>query len=130
VKLLKGVDVAGKAVLLCTGWDIYWGTDGYAHYPFLGRDAAEYLRDSGAKLVGVDYLAIDSQRFRYVLMRLARNRESPIWLLIVFPVGLNEAMLFEPCQQLRIAGFSNHEPTIDPTRAFPSFQRGRGFDRE
>lgn len=61
VKLLKGVDVEGKAVLLCTGWDIYWGTDRYAHYPFLGRDAAEYLRDSGAKLVGVDYLAIDSQ---------------------------------------------------------------------
>lgn len=86
VKLLKGVDVAGKAVLLCTGWDIYWGTDGYAHYPFLGRDAAEYLRDSGAKLVGVDYLAIDSQRFRYVLMRLARNRVSLIWLLVV-PTG-------------------------------------------
>lgn len=62
VELLKNHEVAGKAVLLCTGWDEYWGTDRYYHYPFIGREAAEYLRDSGAKLVGVDYLAIDSQQ--------------------------------------------------------------------
>ncbi len=62
VAALQAVDVSGKAVLLCTGWDEYWGTDRYHHYPFLGRAAAEYLREQGAKLVGVDYLAIDNQQ--------------------------------------------------------------------
>ena len=55
------IDVAGKAVLICTGWSAFWGDDRYARYPFIGRDVAEALRDGGAKLVGVDYLAIDDQ---------------------------------------------------------------------
>lgn len=59
--VLDGVDFAGKAVLLCTGWDRYWGQAQYVDYPFIGRAAAEALREGGAKLVGVDYLAIDNQ---------------------------------------------------------------------
>jgi kynurenine formamidase len=60
-RFFENLDVAGKAVLICTGWSTFWGTDAYARYPFIGRDAAETLRDGGAKLVGVDYLAIDDQ---------------------------------------------------------------------
>ena len=60
--VLDGVDVAGKAVLFCTGWDAYWDDAAqYAAYPFLTREVAERLRAGGAKLCGVDYLAADDQ---------------------------------------------------------------------
>lgn len=53
-------DVRGKAVLVHTGWDAHWRTDRYfEHHPFLTADAAEYLRDAGARLVGIDSLNID-----------------------------------------------------------------------
>lgn len=57
--LFDGVDVAGKAVLVCTGWSAHWGQPRYGDYPFMGLEAAQYLRDAGAKLVGVDTLVID-----------------------------------------------------------------------
>jgi kynurenine formamidase len=60
-RFFENLDMAGKAVLICTGWSAFWGKDAYARYPFIGRTAAETLRDGGAKLVGVDYLAIDDQ---------------------------------------------------------------------
>ena len=43
------------AVLIHTGWDIHWRTDHYYNnHPFLTKEAAEYLRKSGATLVGID----------------------------------------------------------------------------
>jgi kynurenine formamidase len=57
---LKNKDLRNKAVLVHTGWDIYWNTDHYyTHHPFLTKEAAEYLKDSGAKLVGIDSHNID-----------------------------------------------------------------------
>lgn len=56
----EGCHVKGKAVLVHTGWDAHWRTDQYFEgYPFLTADAAEYLRDSGATLVGIDSYNID-----------------------------------------------------------------------
>ena len=53
-------DVEGKAVLIYTGWDRHWRTDTYfENHPFLTRDAVEYLKTSGAALVGIDSLNID-----------------------------------------------------------------------
>jgi kynurenine formamidase len=53
-------DPRGKAVLVHTGWARHWGTDRYFEgHPFLTGAAAEYLRDRGAALVGVDSLNID-----------------------------------------------------------------------
>ena len=53
-------DIAGKAVLIETGWSDRWGTDSYFQgHPFLTADAAAYLRDNGATLVGIDSLNID-----------------------------------------------------------------------
>ncbi|MFQ5617006.1 MAG: cyclase family protein, partial [Anaerolineales bacterium] len=58
--LFGGADLGGKAVLVHTGWDRHWRTDPYFEgHPFLTRDAAEYLRDAGAALVGIDSLNID-----------------------------------------------------------------------
>jgi kynurenine formamidase len=53
-------DVRGKAVLVHTGWDRHWRTDQYFEgHPFLTADAATYVRDAGATLVGIDSLNID-----------------------------------------------------------------------
>ena len=55
-----GLDVKGKAVLVRTGWSRHWKTDQYFEgHPFLTADAAQWLVDSGAALVGIDSLNID-----------------------------------------------------------------------
>lgn len=59
---LAGYDFRGKAVLLCTGWSAYWDDPLYSNYPFIGLAATEALCNGGAKLVGVDYLALDDQQ--------------------------------------------------------------------
>ncbi len=56
----QGLDLAGKAVLVRTGWDVHWKTDQYFEgHPFLNADAAKFLVDAGATLVGIDSLNID-----------------------------------------------------------------------
>lgn len=53
-------DLAGKAVLVHTGWDRHWRTDAYFEgHPFLTRRAAELLVEAGAALVGIDSYNID-----------------------------------------------------------------------
>ncbi len=53
-------ELAGRAVLVHTGFDRHWGTDAYLRgNPFLTRDAAALLVDEGAVLVGIDSLNID-----------------------------------------------------------------------
>jgi kynurenine formamidase len=50
----------GKAVLIRTGWSRHWRQDRYfERHPFLTRDAAKYLRNAGAALVGIDSYNID-----------------------------------------------------------------------
>lgn len=57
---LGATDIEGRAVLLDTGWADRWGTPDYLKdRPFLSRDGAEFLRDHGAALVGIDALNID-----------------------------------------------------------------------
>lgn len=53
-------DVKGKAVLVHTGWDTHWRTDTYFEgHPFLTEEAARFLADEGAALVGIDSYNID-----------------------------------------------------------------------
>jgi kynurenine formamidase len=53
-------EVRGRAVLVHTDWARHWRTDQYFEgHPFLTEDAALYLRDAGARLVGIDSLNID-----------------------------------------------------------------------
>lgn len=57
------LDVNGKAVLVQTNWSANWNTEKYYEgHPFLTEDAALYLRDSGAVLVGIDSYNIDDIR--------------------------------------------------------------------
>lgn len=65
VRHLKGLDLAGKAVLIHTGWDKLWGKDAYfSDNPYLTEDAAKFLRNAGAVLVGIDSLNIDDTRYQ------------------------------------------------------------------
>ena len=58
-----GLDLAGKAVLVNTGWSQHWRTDQYFEgHTYLTEDAAIYLRDQGAALVGIDSYNIDDIR--------------------------------------------------------------------
>lgn len=60
-----GHDVKDKAVLVHTGWAKHWNTDAYYEgHPYLTKEAAEYLRDAGAKLVGIDSHNIDNTEGR------------------------------------------------------------------
>lgn len=53
-------EVRGRAVLVYTGWDRHWGTERYGiDAPFLARDAAAWLAEKGAALVGIDSVNID-----------------------------------------------------------------------
>lgn len=54
------VEVRGRAVLVHTGWATHWRTDQYFEgHPFLTAEAATYLQENGAALVGIDSCNID-----------------------------------------------------------------------
>jgi arylformamidase len=56
----EGLDLAGRAVLVHTGWDRHWRTGAYrAGHPFLTEAAARLLAERGARLVGIDSYNID-----------------------------------------------------------------------
>jgi kynurenine formamidase len=62
-EIFANVDVRGNAVLVRTGWDAHWATPAYFDgHPYLTRGAAEFLRDAGAALVGIDSLNIDDTK--------------------------------------------------------------------
>jgi kynurenine formamidase len=62
--LFDGLDVAGAAVLVRTGWSAYFGAEEYGDpaHPFLATEAATWLADHGAVLVGIDSVNIDDTR--------------------------------------------------------------------
>lgn len=63
VTYFQGLDVTNKAVLVNTGWDSFWRQDQYFEdNPYLTEEAARYLKDKGALMVGIDSLNIDDTR--------------------------------------------------------------------
>ena len=58
--VFHGSSLSGKAVLIHTGWARHWRTEQYFEgHPFLTREAAQFLADSGAAFVGIDTYNID-----------------------------------------------------------------------
>jgi len=54
------IELSGKALLIHTGWSRHWRTDQYYEgHPFLTRDAALHLVESGVTFVGIDSYNID-----------------------------------------------------------------------
>lgn len=58
---LRNHEIRNRAVLIHTGWDTHWNTEKYYEgHPYLTGEAAEYLRDCGVRLVGIDSHNIDN----------------------------------------------------------------------
>ncbi len=78
----EGLDVAGHAVLVHTGWDLHFGTEAYGapEHPFLATEAAEWLADQGVALVGIDSVNIDATppRGDRPVHTLLLDREIPV----------------------------------------------------
>ena len=65
VEAFDGHECGGKAVLVHTGWDRHWRTGRYGkEHPFLASEAADWLAENGAILVGIDSNNIDDTRVR------------------------------------------------------------------
>ncbi len=77
-----GLDVAGHAVLVRTGWDLHFGTEAYGDpaHPYLATEAAAWLADEGAVLVGIDSVNIDATppRGDRPVHTLLLEREIPV----------------------------------------------------
>jgi kynurenine formamidase len=73
-------DLAGKAVLVETGWSRHWNTARYFEgHPFLTEAAARFLVASGAALVGIDSHNIDDvQDLRRPVHSTLLEHEIPI----------------------------------------------------
>jgi kynurenine formamidase len=90
------LDVRGKAVLVESGWSRHWATEQYFEdHTFLTRDAAEYLRNAGAALVGIDSYNIDD----------TRDRSRPVHTILL---GAEIPIVQHMCnlEQIPASGFS------------------------
>jgi arylformamidase len=59
-ELFAGLELTGRAVLVCTGWDARWGAPDYlGPNPYLTEAAAMTLVERGVTLVGIDSWNID-----------------------------------------------------------------------
>jgi kynurenine formamidase len=59
-KWFYDIDILDKAVLVQTDWSRYWNTERYYEgHPYLTEGAAQFLKNSGVKLVGIDTYNID-----------------------------------------------------------------------
>ena len=61
IEAVREVIVKNHAVLFRTDWWLHWRTPEYwsSNHPFLTAEAAQYLADEGAALVGIDSYNID-----------------------------------------------------------------------
>lgn len=61
IAAVRDLDVRGRAVLFASGWDRHWGSESYfGNHPYLTGEAAQFLKDEGAALVGIDSVNIDA----------------------------------------------------------------------
>ncbi|HEY6663008.1 MAG TPA: cyclase family protein [Sphingomicrobium sp.] len=60
-----GREVAGRAVLIHTGWDRNWRTDAYfGEHPYLTAEAADWLAEQKVVVIGIDSVNIDNMHVR------------------------------------------------------------------
>jgi kynurenine formamidase len=76
----RNENLAGKAILVETGWSRNWNTPQYFEgHPFLTEDAAKFLADRGVALVGIDSHNIDDvQNLRRPVHSILLKQEIPI----------------------------------------------------
>jgi len=107
----EGLDVSGRAVLVRTGWDRHWRTEAYGgpDAPFLTRDAATWLVDGGAWLVGIDSVNIDS----------TADGERPAHTLLL-AAGIPVLEHLTALDRLPASGFELHAAPV-PVRGMGTF---------
>ena len=108
---LAALDVRGKAVLVHTGWARHWRTESYGRgHPFLSAAAAGWLRDQGARLVGIDSLNIDD----------TEDGERPVHTTLL-GAGIPIVEHLRGLEQLPAAGFtfSAVPPAVRGMGSFP-----------
>lgn len=66
LKEWEGEMKEGVVVLLYTGWSEHWCTSKYYDHPFLDRDAAERIMNTGVRVLGVDTLSPDETHAPHV----------------------------------------------------------------
>lgn len=49
--------------MLKTGWSQYFGTERYLNHPYISKEAAEALVETGIQVIGVDFLNVDPTRW-------------------------------------------------------------------
>jgi arylformamidase len=65
VGAFQNLDLAGKAVLINTNWSKHWRTDQYFEdHAYVTAQAAEFLKNAQARLVGIDSYNIDNTKTR------------------------------------------------------------------
>ncbi len=108
-------DLAGKAVLVETGWSRHWSTVQYFEgHPFLTEDAARFLADCGAVLVGIDSHNIDDiQDLRRPVHTILLKNEIPIVEHMTNLVALPPADFTFFAVPVKVKGFGTF-----PVRAF------------
>ena len=107
-------DVAGKAVLLHTGWDEHFATPAYAvDAPFLTREGAQYLVDQGVTVVGIDSLNIDDTS-------VAAGGERPAHSLLL-DAGIHVVEHLTNLAELPASGatFTATAPLVEDFGTFP-----------
>lgn len=63
IDAFEGLDLAGRAVIVHTGWSEFWRADAYFEdHPFVTERAANFLRDKKITLIGIDSHNIDDTR--------------------------------------------------------------------
>ncbi len=108
---LAGLEVPGRAVLVHTGWARHWRTERYGHgHPFLTVAAAQWLKDQGARLVGIDSLNIDD----------TQDGERPVHTTLL-GAGIPIVEHLRGLEQLPDAGFtfSAVPPAVRGMGSFP-----------
>lgn len=110
-------NLAGKAVLVETGWSRYWNTPQYYEgHPFLTDDAANLLAGSGVALVGIDSHNIDDvQDLRRPVHSVLLGHDIPIVEHMTNLARLPEQGFRFFAVPVKIKGFGTF-----PVRAFAS----------
>jgi len=113
----KNVHVRGRAVLVDTGWDKYWLMDAYAvNHPHLTADAAQFLADEGAALVGIDsYNIDDTSTGERPVHSILLGRDIPIVEHLCELAALPDAGFRFHAVPVKVKGFGTF-----PVRAFAS----------
>lgn len=108
---LAPYDVAGRAVLIHTGWERQWRTPAYGvDAPFLTQAATAWLVEHGAALVGIDSVNIDDMA----------DRARPVHTGLL-GAGIPIVEHLRGLDQLPVTGFRFHAapPRIERFGTFP-----------